>query len=63
MTTVDDSPTLTLSEVAARTRLHQETVRRMVADGRLPAVKIAGRWRVRAADVDAMLDPAAAVDR
>ena len=62
MTTIDDSPPLTLAEVAASTRLHPETVRRMIADGRLPAVKVAGRWRVRAVDVAALLEPTAGPD-
>jgi excisionase family DNA binding protein len=63
MTTLDNTPLFTLGEVAERTRLHPETIRRMVTDGRLPAVKVAGRWRIRLDDVDALLEPASADPR
>lgn len=62
MTTLDHDHLFTLTEVATSTRLHPETVRRMITDGRLPGVKIAGRWRVRAIDVDALRNPAAGPD-
>lgn len=63
MTTIDDTPLLTMREAAERARLHPETIRRMIADGRLPGVKVAGRWRVRPADLGALLEPATADPR
>jgi len=47
MATLADAPQfLTPDEVAERTRLHPETIRRMIRDKRLPAVKIGRGWRV-----------------
>jgi excisionase family DNA binding protein len=38
---------LTADEVATALRLHPRTVRRMLADGRLPGTKVGGKaWRV-----------------
>jgi len=43
-------------EVAARLRVNERTVRRWIAENKLPAVRLAGRLlRVRRADVDALL--------
>ncbi|HVC79262.1 MAG TPA: helix-turn-helix domain-containing protein [Chloroflexota bacterium] len=43
---------LTLEEAAARAGLRKRDVRRLVIDGRLPAVRADGRWRIAAADLD-----------
>lgn len=38
---------LDINEVAALFKCNHKTVRRMIAEGALPAVKIAGQWRIR----------------
>lgn len=43
-----------VAEVATRMQVTERTVRRWIADGTLPAVKIGGRVRIARADVDAM---------
>jgi len=43
---------LTLEEAAARAGLRKRDVRRLVIDGRLPAVRADGRWRVAMSDLD-----------
>lgn len=52
---------LTTAEVADRLGVTAYTVRRWVADGHLPAVKLPGagraQWRFHAADLDALLAP------
>ena len=42
----------TLEEVADILRVSIQTVRRMIADGELPATKIRGQWRVRKEDLE-----------
>jgi excisionase family DNA binding protein len=49
-----DDQLLTVREVAERLRLHPITVRRHIASGRLPAVRIGRAVRVREADVRAL---------
>ena len=50
-------------EVAAALRLHVETLYRVIARGDLPAVKVAGRWRIRRQDVEALMaGPAMSLD-
>ena len=46
------APLLTLDEVASFLRLNPRTIRRLVAAGRLPCARIAGRIRFVPADVD-----------
>lgn len=46
---------LTIAEAATRLRLHENTIRRRIDAGTLPARKIAGRWRIQAGDL-AVLD-------
>ena len=49
---------LTVAEAAERLGYCKETVRRLIAEGRLPALKLpSGRLRVTEADVQAMLQP------
>jgi len=43
---------LTLREAAGVLRLSLKTVQRLVRSGRLPASKLASRWRVSEADVE-----------
>lgn len=45
----------TLEEVANILRVSIQTVRRMVNDGELPAVKIRGQWRVRKEDLETFI--------
>ena len=45
---------LTVAEVAATLKLNQQTVRNWIDQGRLPAVRIGRRVRVRRADIDKM---------
>jgi excisionase family DNA binding protein len=48
MTTLPDTePVFTIIEASDALRLHPETIRRMINDGRLEAFKVAGRWRIR----------------
>jgi excisionase family DNA binding protein len=48
---IDDQQLLTVKEVAERLRLHPITVRRLIASGRLSAVRIGRAVRVRDRDV------------
>ncbi len=48
-----------LREAADRLGVHYMTVYRYLRTGRLPAVKVAGEWRVRAADVEKLRSPGA----
>ena len=54
-----DTTLLTTAEVADRLNLDPKTVRRMVAAGKLPAVRLpgGGHMRYRWVDVEQALDP------
>ncbi|MGH2870064.1 MAG: helix-turn-helix domain-containing protein [Solirubrobacteraceae bacterium] len=47
---------LTVPEVAERLRMTAMTIYRWIEDGKLPAVQIGKHYRIRATDVDAVLD-------
>lgn len=47
---------LTIKEVAEKLRLTPYTVRRFIKEGKLPATKVGGQWRVREADLEAYLN-------
>lgn len=47
-----------MPEVAKRLRVTAMTVYRWIEDGKLPAVQIAKHYRIRSADLEAMLDSA-----
>ena len=52
MANLEEAPQwLTPDEVAARLRLHIQTVRSMLRDGRIPARKIGRAWRVDAREL------------
>jgi excisionase family DNA binding protein len=51
---VDDF--LTVPEVAERLRMTAMTIYRWIDDGKLPAVQIGKHYRIRASDLDAVLD-------
>jgi excisionase family DNA binding protein len=61
-TTPDRTPQtelLTVAEVAERLSISQRTVWAMIADGRLPAIRLARRaTRVDAADVERLIETA-----
>ncbi len=54
---------LTVREVAAVYRVNEITVRRHIRSGKLRAVKVGGRVRVRKEDADALAQPARATWR
>jgi excisionase family DNA binding protein len=57
-------PLLTAPQVAVRLNVSEQTVRRWAASGRLPAARLpGGRLRFAPADVDKLLEPAAADPR
>lgn len=47
---------LLTSEVASIIRVHQESVRRMIREQRLKALRVGREWRVRRRDLNALLD-------
>jgi excisionase family DNA binding protein len=47
---------LTVAEVASILKVNQETVRNWIDVGKLPAVHVGRRVRIRRADFDALLD-------
>jgi excisionase family DNA binding protein len=57
-----DDALLTVGEAARRLRVSEETIRRMLRSGRLHGVRLGGTrlgWRVRVAEVEALLGPKA----
>lgn len=55
MNQTPESDLLTVAEVAGRLRVSSMTVRRWIADERLPAIKIGRTHRVEAAALDALM--------
>lgn len=47
---------LTLPEVAARLRVSQKSVRRLIASGDIPVQLVGGAYRFRETDIDAYLN-------
>lgn len=47
---------LPTEEVAEMLAVSPKTVRRWIAEGELPAVKLHRRWRVRAAELDRLFE-------
>jgi excisionase family DNA binding protein len=45
----------TIDEVARLLRVSPDTVRRMIADKELDAVKVRGQWRIKTSSVDKLL--------
>lgn len=59
LATTDDFATfVTLQEAAARLRVSPDTIRRRIKTGVLPAVLVAGRYRIRPADLNGMVSAA-----
>ena len=48
-------PALDIYDVARLLKCSHKTVRRLIANGRLPAAKIGSVWRIRREDVAAIL--------
>ena len=46
---------LTLKEVCERLRLHENTVREYINEGKIPAIKLDRVWRVDEKDLDVFL--------
>jgi len=47
---------LSVKDVAGLLSVHYNTVKKMIHDGRLPAVKVGRAWRVKRESVKAMLE-------
>lgn len=45
---------LTTRQLSERWGFHHESVRRMIRQGRIPAIRIGGRLRIRVGDVEAI---------
>lgn len=52
-----DPDLLTVGEVAERLRLNHHSVRRHIRNGRLKAVRVGGRVRIRREDLEAFMEP------
>lgn len=48
-------PSLTTDEASTVLHLHRATVSRLLARGELPGFMVAGQWRLRRADVQAVM--------
>jgi excisionase family DNA binding protein len=51
-----DEPFLTVAEVAAILKLNQQTVRNWIDQGRLPAVHIGRRVRIKRSDLEELIE-------
>ncbi|WP_030443149.1 helix-turn-helix domain-containing protein [Actinoplanes subtropicus] len=58
-----DALTLDFHAAGCRLGVSARSVSRLVADGKLPAVKVAGFRRIRAKDIESYVDGLAPVDR
>lgn len=52
------SELLTVEEVARALHLHKMTVRRHIGEGRLKAVRVGRRIRIRSEDLESFIEPA-----
>jgi excisionase family DNA binding protein len=57
-----DDEYLTVKEIADRLKLNQQTLRNWIDDGKLPAVRVGRRVRVRRVDLDRVLAQGATVE-
>ena len=53
---VDDSPAMTVREVAGYLNVDEKTVYRLAKRGELPGFKVAGTWRFRKGDLGGWID-------
>lgn len=49
---------LTVAEAASFLRVSERTIRRMCAEGDLPAIRVRTAWRIRRVDLAELLEPA-----
>jgi excisionase family DNA binding protein len=54
---VPEEEFMTVAEVAATLKLNQQTVRNWIDAGRLPALRLGRRVRIKRSDFDAIVDP------
>ena len=47
---------LTPREVATRLRINKYTVVKWLQEGKIPGLKLIGRWRIRESDVQKLID-------
>ena len=59
MASTGEHDLMTCEEAATYLRLHARTVGRLLAQRKLPGVKVGRQWRLRRADLDAYLAGAA----
>ena len=57
VTTVTSAELLRVDETARLLRLSERTIRRLVATGELPGVRVGRQWRIATSDLDARLLP------
>lgn len=53
---MQDDVFLTVEEIARQLRVSQDTVRRWIRDGRLPAIDLIGQYRIRREDYEKFLE-------
>ena len=51
-----DDTILTIKEVAAYLKVNERTVYRLAASGDIPAFKVGGSWRFKAADIERWIE-------
>ena len=56
-TATRDTELLRVDETARLLRLSERTIRRLLASGELPGVRVCRQWRIAAGDLDARLLP------
>lgn len=53
---MNDSPAITVREVAAYLNVDEKTVYRLIKRGHLPGFKVAGAWRFKKQDIDEWIE-------
>lgn len=53
---MDDSPAMTVREVASYLSVDEKTIYRLAQRGDLPGFKVAGAWRFKRVDIDAWIE-------
>jgi len=48
---------LTTEEAAALLKMHRDSIRRLIRNGKIPALLIGGEYRIKRADLEAMTAP------
>lgn len=54
---LDPNELLDLAAVAASAKCHPSTMRRRILSGEIPAVKVGGKYKIRRADLDFVVEP------